>query len=177
MFTPNGIVWYPFCLSITCFRLKNISYSDCKITTVPRLFWDSSSFISQVLLQGWQLLVSACLARGRRVGLIFLGHGSQLTYPCVSFEKANFWVIVFFIQILRESATKKGEVPGLGGKDNFRLVDWISLSGKECLVVTLLRLQASKQWQKVAESEWCIPFYSTKKKSLSQETTWVVSLL
>jgi len=29
MYTPNGIVWYPFCLlwsSITCFRPENVSY-------------------------------------------------------------------------------------------------------------------------------------------------------
>jgi len=48
MYTPNGTVWYPFCLlwsSITCFRPENVSYklpihTSGKNTTVPRLFSD-----------------------------------------------------------------------------------------------------------------------------------------
>ena len=46
MYTPNGTVWYPFCLvwlSISCFRIEIVSYkwpicTKGKITTVPRLF-------------------------------------------------------------------------------------------------------------------------------------------
>ena len=45
MYTPNGTLWYPFCLvwsSITCFRPENVSYNwpitvSDKITTAPRL--------------------------------------------------------------------------------------------------------------------------------------------
>jgi len=45
MYTPNGTVWYPFCLlwlSITCFRPENVSYkllihTSGKFTTVVNL--------------------------------------------------------------------------------------------------------------------------------------------
>ena len=115
---------------------------------------------------------------------MIMGRGSQLVYACAEWQRVLRAPLQIFarlkkqiselspfslLRFLRKNAAKKEEVPGLGGKEEFR-VQYPSGANRypstvtECRAVTSPRLHTTELWQEAVSEFICILFYTTKKK-------------